>query len=1195
MPQRRPHCAHPRSPSFKLTPFALAFIGLFSTLAIPSTAPLAADDPYANITPFNYSASTGYWETYQMPHEFTATEPDVYFGGRADRATSIDVMKFGGPGEYRVEGTRIHVFSRPRRNTEFNNGALFGLLSLEQVEHRTMSVNFNAELIVDAESALTHSNWYPLVQGIATDNNSADYYPQHTAHTKVDFLKPVRIRVNNNSTQSGSGQPDMVVALGVKDWKNKASHVTFHDTVTANSTSAFARPVSGIIMDSKYADTGDGMPTLHFRKDATFTAQNTGGGDALGAKFFATGWTDDELNTSNSALDHFTEDDIAVLRNTVHQQKLITDAGSTFTLTARVEASESPTSGSAIGMSTFGYQRSEQIFELAGKTVVSASSNVRMSTMGLNHRVNESTFNAHFDGGLEVESHASSGSSWGVYTAVAGGVYRVDATETSIEASATGATRAMHLVTSKPGHAEDTPTAVHVNEKYRGTTTFKATSSNNWARAIEFTLKNVTSSIEFDQLRLTSSGHPSKAESTQGIKINASSKAKSDITIHNLELTSSGHGVYQDSGADSQANMTIHNAVINELSGYAFIATTASGATDTSHIRLKGSLSIAQSPYLMYATGKGAWIETDLIQTGLSGDVDIEDGARLTLGLSAPEATANLHLTNALTPENPATIEVNLKNGGRWTAIGEPSHINSLTFASRGALDLSQVEPETEPEEATDSTSGNTERSARMLRAAALTSEPTATDRTATEPTAPAVTPTPASLVTNELMGTDGWITLTVNTQTNEGQVLEIVERSEGEHTLDIQNQSDQQPTGMPILLVRSVNGLTNPNAYTATFKEAQLVEVGELKYYVGNSTMVNDEASTSSHPERAVDDENTDNWYLYTAYRPEPTPELEPTPEPTPEPTLPAFTDTAKGAIGASTANYLLALQTAETLRERLGDIHTFASRDERVTPWAKVSGTNWRIAPQITASAWDLDLRHVKVGADTPVGDVSRVGGYFGYTDFSSQRPAPADIKGRAMEGGLYWTALFNNRVFTDLVARVGRVESQFDTVDTRGAAVKARDLHNHYFGLSLNVGRQLPVTEHLVFEPMAYVGYTRFADFESRSDHGLHAKTKGFNSLLTMLGTTAEWRMVSDKGNAWTLYAKAFWEKEWLAKNAITFNDFNTYDVKLKASRFVYGLGAEGPLGKATTWHVDVERSTGNVLREDWQVNAGLRIPF
>lgn len=112
----------------------------------------------------------------------------------------------------------------------------------------------------------------------------------------------------------------------------------------------------------------------------------------------------------------------------------------------------------------------------------------------------------------------------------------------------------------------------------------------------------------------------------------------------------------------------------------------------------------------------------------------------------------NLHLKNNLSPENLATIEVNLKNGGRWTAIGEPSHVNSITFASRGALDLSQVtlpepEPETEPEEETDSTSGNTDRSARMLRVAALTAEPTATDTTATEPTT--VTPTPASLVTN--------------------------------------------------------------------------------------------------------------------------------------------------------------------------------------------------------------------------------------------------------------------------------------------------------------------------------------------------------------------------------------------------------------------------------------------------------------
>ena len=972
--------------------------------------------------------------------------------------------------------------------------------------------------------------------------------------------------------------------LGIKDSYNKASHLTFHHTVTANSTSALARPVSGIVMESKYADTGDGMPTLHFKNDATFTAQNTGGGDALGAKFYATGWAETNFNANNSVLSDFTAEDIATLRSTVYQQKVITDAGSTLTLTARVEASDTTLSGSAIGMSTFAYPRSEQILEFAGKTVVSGTSAVPAYTTGLNNRVVEGAFNAHYDGGLEVESRATSGSSWGIYGNVAGGSYTVDATQTSVIASASSAARAMQLVSSKPSTAEDTHTVVQLNANYHGNTTLTAESTNSYARAIELALNNTTATMEFEALNAKSTGHASKASSTIALYIRGQNKAKSELTINQLTLESTGFGVYQAAANDSQATLTLRDVTVTSVPAHAFTASTGDGETNSSYIRLEGRLSMPDNSLIAAGNGKGVWIETDLTQTSLSGDVDMENGARFTLGLSAPEATAALHLTNALTPENPATIEVNLKNGGRWTAIGEPSHVNSITFASYGALDLRQVTlPEPEPEEETDSTSGNTDRSARMLRAAALTTEPTATDMTA-----PAATPIPASLVTNELLGKDGWITLNVNTQTNEGQVLEIVERSsKGNHTLDIQNQSDQQPTGMPILLVRSVNGLTNPDAYNATFKEAQPVEVGELKYYVGNSTMVNEEATTSSHPERAVDDENTDNWYLYTAYRPEP--------EPEPEPTLPAFTDTAKGAISASTANYLLALQTAETLRERLGDIHTFASRDERITPWAKVSGTNWRIAPQITASHWDLDLRHVKVGADTPVGDVSRVGGYFGYTDFSSQRPAPADIKGRAMEGGLYWTALFNNRVFTDLVARVGRVESQFDTVDTRGAAVKVRDLHNHYFGLSLNVGRQLPVTEHFVLEPMAYVGYTRFGAFESRSDHGLHAETKGFNSLLTMLGTTAEWRMVSDKGNAWTLYAKAFWEKEWLAKNAITFNDFNTYDVKLKASRFVYGLGAEGTLGKATTWHVDVERSTGNVLREDWQVNAGLRIPF
>ena len=358
-------------------------------------------------------------------------------------------------------------------------------------------------------------------------------------------------------------------------------------------------------------------------------------------------------------------------------------------------------------------------------------------------------------------------------------------------------------------------------------------------------------------------------------------------------------------------------------------------------------------------------------------------------------------------------------------------------------------------------------------------------------------------------------------------------------------------------------------------------------------------EATTPTIVTDIAADTNPNNWYLAprrVAPEPEPTPDPDPEPTPGPEPTpLPDFTDTAKGVVSTASVQYLAAMMPLETLRERLGDIHTFKPLDNKATPWVKLSGTEWRVKPTLTQDAWDVNFAHAKVGVDTRVGDKSLVGGYLAYSRFDTQHPAPAFVKGTGFEGGLYWTYLSENRTFSDLVLRVGRVESKFDTHDTRGMSVKARDIDNTYWGLTWNVGRQMPLTQTVVLEPMALVGYTRFGSTSAVSSSGLRGDTRGYDSLLTMLGSTVEGRFTTSSGKPWTLYGKLFWEKEWLANTDIVFNGHNRYRSDFKDHRWVYGFGIEGMLGKASTWHVDVERSTGSALRESWQVNAGLRIPF
>lgn len=60
------------------------------------------------------------------------------------------------------------------------------------------------------------------------------------------------------------------------------------------------------------------------------------------------------------------------------------------------------------------------------------------------------------------------------------------------------------------------------------------------------------------------------------------------------------------------------------------------------------------------------------------------------------------------------------------------------------------------------------------------------------------------------------------------------------------------------------------------------------------------------------------------------------------------------------------------------------------------------------------------------------------------------------------------------------------------------------------------------------------------------------------------------------------------------ALWLKDTKGYRVDIQSNRLVCGL-ERGVLGKANTWRIDVERSTGYVFKKDWQVNLGLRIPF
>lgn len=453
------------------------------------------------------------------------------------------------------------------------------------------------------------------------------------------------------------------------------------------------------------------------------------------------------------------------------------------------------------------------------------------------------------------------------------------------------------------------------------------------------------------------------------------------------------------------------------------------------------------------------------------------------------------------------------------------------------------------------------------------------------------------------LKGEGGSIFLDVNPQDATGQRLFLSKTSAGQHTLHFAPQQGATPNGQPIWVVESHEGARRPEAYQASFTGE--VDVGELRYVVGDTLTVNASLVAEGREVDTVPAENTKNWYLYPAKKaPEPpTPEEpgnepgteEPSVTPSMDPDDVPFNDTATGSLSSAGLHYLAGLTTLETLRQRLGDVHQFMKTDEGTTGWAKLSGANWSLKRLPSIRDWDLHWKTVQAGVDRRLHDHGLAGGYLAYAWMDSSGGTPVNLRGTNVELGAYYTHRWDNQAYLDLVGRVGRTESRFSTTDSADRPVKADHIKSTFWGASAEIGKRFDVNTTWSLEPQAQVAYTHFGHFDTESSAGLRSTQKAYSSLITRLGTTLDARFQTESGRPWTVYGKVNYEREWLAKPDIVFNGEHRYKLDFTDHRWIYGVGLESILGKASSWHVSLERSTGHHFEKTWRLDAGIRIPF
>ena len=276
------------------------------------------------------------------------------------------------------------------------------------------------------------------------------------------------------------------------------------------------------------------------------------------------------------------------------------------------------------------------------------------------------------------------------------------------------------------------------------------------------------------------------------------------------------------------------------------------------------------------------------------------------------------------------------------------------------------------------------------------------------------------------------------------------------------------------------------------------------------------------------------------------------------------------------------------DKLMQRMGDLRHETNNEEGV--WVRVKGGKY--------SGDGFSNRHTmyQLGYDDVVKNTDKLKRYqgvaFSYDDGkNSFNRGSGKLKAKSI--GFYNTDLRNKGHYLDVVFKIYDADSDFTVFDSEGKKITGA-FDNTGISLSAEYGRKKYLDEHWSVEPQAqltlgYLGGARYT-----TSNGIHVSQSDPNSVLGRIGCNFMYDM--DEKN--TVYLKANWLHQFAGNYGVTLtngNDSLRIDNHDHDTWFEYGLGFACMTGKNNHLYADVERSTGDSLRKNWQWNAGVRWSF
>jgi len=484
------------------------------------------------------------------------------------------------------------------------------------------------------------------------------------------------------------------------------------------------------------------------------------------------------------------------------------------------------------------------------------------------------------------------------------------------------------------------------------------------------------------------------------------------------------------------------------------------------------------------------------------------------------------------------------------------------------------------------------------------------------------------TLVMNNLTGTGGIFTLNNDLATIKGDLINILNSSQGGHLVLFNNRTagSDLPVDTALLVVKTTDG-------QAVFGGAE--DGGTFLYFVrrGNGSSITPV---------------TTNWYLVrgdeiTPPSPSPSPPPSPSPSPFPSPTIPPnvlppdilppgpispiddLTAAANAAIGTFSATMPLFYADMDTLVQRLGELRLLAlapppapptglSKEggkETVTPpppvappaggglWFRGFGSGSHIDDQVSRS-FDQNVGGFQIGADkrfiTRYGDLylGVFSGYFyAHRDFGNEFFGDSTGTTNAFSAGAYSTLIHPSGFYADLVAKYTQLWNDFDAPNFSSFLGLGPNGRANYsiptFGGSLEIGKRWDFG-HVFLEPQGQIEGAWAGGTDYTVSTGLRVDAGSQTSLRGRLGVRAGLHF--DWGSrAFEPYAKVSATNEFLGGDRITTNQTSFFPT-LSGVGIQAGGGVTAKITDSIYLYGEYDYANNDKVRIPWAVNAGLR---